>query len=87
MKSIHPFIKNTVPFLLLFSAWSYTAEDELMYYPEHMPHESNNPHSPDYSPEFGRCLACDSELIPKGDRLEPELVCINPDCPDNEEEE
>lgn len=58
-----------------------------MYYPEHMPYVPNDPRSPDYSPEFGVCLSCESELVPQGDRLEPDLVCVNPQCPENGEQE
>lgn len=52
-----------------------------------MPYVPNDPRSPDYFPENGLCRSCDSELVPQGDRLEPDLVCVNPQCPENGEQE
>lgn len=80
MRSIPQCIKGTIAITVLFLAWFHSAEEDSMYYPENMPHQTNNPHSPDYSPKYGSCFACDHELVPEGDRLEPDLVCPNPRC-------
>ncbi|KXJ61658.1 MAG: hypothetical protein AXW14_08585 [Alteromonas sp. Nap_26] len=80
MKSILPLVKNITPIVLLFATWSYMLDEESMRYPEDMSLHSNNPHSPDYVAEYGRCFACDAEYVPEGDRLEPDLVCPNARC-------
>ncbi|WP_269519494.1 hypothetical protein [Alteromonas sp. BMJM2] len=80
MRCILRSIKNVVPILVLFFAWSYTIEVDSMHYPENMGNTSSNPSSPDYAPEYGLCFACDHELIPDGDRYEPDLICPNSDC-------